>query len=70
LAGDLPEFLPILGVGTPAIGIFFEIFVSQDGLKGPTSMIQIKHILDQKPVEGQRRDEEFIDPLTDTFAHC
>jgi hypothetical protein len=69
LAGDLPEFLSILAVGTPAIGIFFDIFVSQDGLKGPTSMIHIQHIFDKKPLSLKRRDEEFVDPFTDTFPH-
>jgi hypothetical protein len=33
-------------------------------------MIEIKDILDQKPIDGQRGDEEFVDPLTDTLPDC
>jgi hypothetical protein len=32
-------------------------------------MIEIQHILDQEPVGVERGHEEFIDPLTNTFAH-
>jgi len=32
-------------------------------------MIEIQHILDQEPVDVEGGDEEFIDPLTNTFAH-
>ena len=45
LARDLPEFLPALSVRTPAIGIFFDIFISEHRLKGSTSMIEIQNIL-------------------------
>jgi len=65
----LPQFLPALGVGTPAIGIFFDIFIGQYCLEGPTPMIQIQDILDQEPVSVKRGDEEFVDPLPDTFAY-
>jgi len=42
--------LSALGVRTPAIGIFFDIFISEHRLEGPTSMIQIEDILDQEPI--------------------
>src|SRR5581483_8253940 len=29
LASDLPEFLSTLHVGAPAVGIFFDVFISQ-----------------------------------------
>jgi len=32
-------------------------------------MREIEHILDQKPIGGQCCDEEFVDPLTHTFAY-
>ncbi len=32
-------------------------------------MIEIKHILDEKPIGGQDREEEFVDPLPHTFAY-
>jgi hypothetical protein len=32
-------------------------------------MIHIQNIFDEKPVSVKRRDEEFVDPFTDTFAH-
>jgi hypothetical protein len=35
LARDLPELLTALGVGTPAIRIFFEIFLGEERLKCP-----------------------------------
>jgi hypothetical protein len=50
------------------IRIFFDIFIGQHRLEGPTSMIEIKHILDQKSIAGQGCEEEFVDPLPHTFA--
>jgi hypothetical protein len=50
LASNLPQFLSALGVGAPAIGIFFDIFISQHRLEGPTPMIQIQDILDQEAI--------------------
>jgi hypothetical protein len=41
--------LSALGVGTPSIGIAFDIFIGQHSLECPTSMIEIQHILDQEP---------------------
>src|SRR4051794_4561055 len=32
-------------------------------------MIHIQNIFDKKPVSVKRRDEEFVDPFTDTFPH-
>jgi hypothetical protein len=32
-------------------------------------MVEIKHILNQEPIDGQRRDEELVDPLTHTLAY-
>src|SRR6266436_9338572 len=49
LARDLPQFLPALGIRTPAIGIFFDVFIGEHRLEGPTSMIQVQDILDQEP---------------------
>jgi hypothetical protein len=69
LAGNLPQFLATLGVGAPAVWIFFDIFIGEYCLKGPTSMIEIQHILYQEPVDVEGGDEEFIDPLTNTFAY-
>ena len=65
----MPEFLTTLRVGAPAVWIFFDIFIGEYCLKGPTWMIEIQHILDQEPVGVERGPEEFIDPLTNTFAH-
>jgi hypothetical protein len=70
LTRDLPEFLSILGVRTPPIGIFFDI---ADRRAPPaissTSMIEIQDILDQEPIGGKRGQEQFIDPLTHTLAY-
>ena len=32
-------------------------------------MVEIKHLLDQEPIDGQCCDEEFVDPFTDTLPH-
>jgi hypothetical protein len=64
----LPQLLPTLREGTPAIGIFFNIFIGQHRLESSPSMIEIEHILDQEPVSVKHRDEKFVDPLPDTFA--
>jgi hypothetical protein len=69
LTGDLPQFLSALGVGTPAIRIFFDIFLSEHGLEGSPSMIEIQHILDQEVVGIKGGDEQFVDPVTDALAH-
>ena len=69
LTRDLPEFLSALGVRAPAIGIFFDIFISEDRLECSTSMIQVQDILGQEPMSVKGRKEEFIDPLTHTLAH-
>ena len=66
---NLPQLLPTLGVGTPAIGIFFDVFIGQHRLESATPMIEIEHILHQEPLGIQRRDEQFIDPLSDALAH-
>src|SRR5207248_9232725 len=50
LTGDLPQLLPTLAVGTPAIGIFFDIFIGQHRLESSTPMIEIQHILHQEPL--------------------
>jgi len=65
----LPEFLPVFGVGTPAVGICFDIFIGEHCLECSTSMIQVQDILDQEPLDRQRRDEEFVHPFTDSLAH-
>src|SRR6266699_3083979 len=64
LTRDLPQFLPILRVGTPAVGIFFDIFIGQHHFESSTSMIEVQDILDQEPVSVKCGDEEFVDPLT------
>src|SRR6266849_320047 len=69
LTRDLPQFLPTRGGGTPAIGIFFDVFISQHCLEGPTSMIQVEDILDQEPISIQGGHEQFIDPLAYTLAY-
>jgi hypothetical protein len=65
----LPQFLPTLGVGTPAVGVFFDIFIGQHRLKGPASMVQIQDILGEKRLSVKIGDEEFIDPLIHTLAY-
>src|SRR5712691_9522621 len=69
LTRDLPEFLSALSVGTPAIRVFFDIFIGQYHFKGPTPMIQIEHILDKEPISRQRCDEDLVHPLSDALAH-
>jgi hypothetical protein len=32
-------------------------------------MIQVQDILDQEPIDRQRRDEEFVHPFTYSLAH-
>jgi hypothetical protein len=32
-------------------------------------MIEIEHILDEEPIDGQGRDEDLIDILSNTLAH-
>jgi len=65
----LPEFLATLGVGAPAIGIFFDILLGKYRFEGSTPMIEIKHILNQESISTQCGDEEFIDPLAHPLAH-
>jgi hypothetical protein len=65
----LPQFLPTIRVGAPAVGVFFQIFVSEHGLEGSPPMVEIKHLFDQEPIDGQCCDEEFVDPFTDTLPH-
>jgi hypothetical protein len=65
----LPEFLPTLRVGAPAIGIFFDILIGKDHFACSTPMIEIQDILDQEPVRIHCGDEELIDPFTDALAH-
>lgn len=69
LAHNLPEFLPTLGVGTPAIGVFFDIFIGQHGLDSSASVVEIEQILDEKSVGVQIGEEEFIDPLPHSLAY-
>jgi hypothetical protein len=65
----LPEFLPTLAVGTPAIRIFFDIFVGEHRLECPTSMRLVEDILDQEPIGVKGGHEQFRDLLTHTLAH-
>jgi len=65
----LPEFLATLRVGAPAIWIFFDVFIREHGLEGPTSMIQVQDIFGEKPVSVKIGDEEFIHPCIYTFAY-
>jgi hypothetical protein len=69
LTGDLPQFLPTLAIGTPAIRIFFDILIGQHRLKSAPSLIEVEHILHQEPLGAKLRDEHFIDPLPDALAH-
>ena len=69
MTGNLPEFLPTLRVGAPAIGIFFDILIGKDHFECSTPMIEIQHILDQEPIRIHCGDEELIDPFTDVLAH-
>jgi hypothetical protein len=69
LTGNLPEFLSALCVRTPAIRVFFDIFICKHRLKSPSSMIEIEHIFDEETIDGQCRDEDLIPPLTDALAH-
>jgi hypothetical protein len=64
----LPQVLPTLSVGTPAIRIFIEIFISKHRLKGSPSMVEIEHIFDQEPLGRQVGDEKFVDPLPNALA--
>ena len=50
LTRNLPQFLPTLSVGAPAIGIFFDILIGKDPFKCSTPMIEVQHILDQESV--------------------
>jgi hypothetical protein len=65
----LPEFLATLCVGTPAVGIFFDILIGKDHFECSTPMIEIQDILNQESVSAQCGDEEFIDPLIHSLAH-
>src|SRR5262249_24202569 len=69
LTRDLPEFLPARAVGTPTVGIFFDIFLRQYALKCSTSMIQVQHILDEEAVLVERGDEQLIDPFANALAY-
>ena len=44
LTQDLPEFLPIGGVGTPTVGIWLAVFISQNGLKRSAMEREVEHI--------------------------
>jgi hypothetical protein len=61
--------LSALSVGTPAVGIFFDIFVRKHRLKSPPPMIEIEDIFDKEAINGQGCDENLIHPLTDALAH-
>jgi hypothetical protein len=65
----LPQFLPTGGIGAPAIGVFFDIFIGKHGLEGPATVVQIQEILDEKPVPDQSGEEEFIDPFPHALAY-
>jgi hypothetical protein len=65
----LPEFLPTLGEGAPAVGVFFQIFICEHGFEGSPLMIEIEHIFDQEPIGRECRNEEFVDPLSNALAH-
>jgi hypothetical protein len=54
--------LSALCVRTPAIRVFFDIFIRQHRLKSPSSMIEIEHIFDEEAIDGKSRDEDLIDP--------
>jgi hypothetical protein len=70
LTGNLPQFLPTLGRGTPAIGIDFHIFIGEHCLEGPTSMIEIQDIFGEKSISVKIGEKEFIHPLIDALAYC
>jgi len=65
----VPEFLPALRVGTPAIGIFLDIFISEHCLECPTSMIQVQDIFGEKPISVKIGEKEFIHPRIHTLTH-
>src|SRR5450631_3465355 len=70
LPRDLPEFLSALGVGTPSVGIAFDIFIRQYRLECPTPVIEIQDIFDQEPVSAKCSNEEFVHPFIDEFTYC
>jgi hypothetical protein len=70
LPRDLPELLSTFGVGTPSVGIAFDIFIGQYRLECSTPMIEIQDIFDQEPVGAKRGNEEFVHPFIDEFAYC
>ena len=39
---NLPQFLPMLGVGAPSIWVFFDIFIGKYSLECSTSVIEVK----------------------------
>ena len=61
LIEDLPEFLPIGGMGTPSVGILLPIFIGQDCLKRSSMQVEVKHIRGGKRRRGKGADKQFID---------
>jgi hypothetical protein len=61
LIHDLPEFLPIGGMGTPSVGILLPIFIGQDGLKRSPVEVEVEHIRGGKRGRGKSADKQFID---------
>ena len=61
LAEDLPELLPTGRMRTPAVGILLDVFIGENGFKGPAMQIQVQHIFGGKSGSGQPGDEQFVD---------
>src|SRR5258708_28293667 len=70
LTANLPQFLPTLRVGTPAIRIDFNIFIGEYCLECPTPMIEIQDIFGEKSISVKIGEKEFINPLIDPLTHC
>jgi len=68
LAHDLPKFLPTRRMGTPTVRILLEVFICQNGFKGPAMQIQVQHIFGGKSRSGKLGDEQFIDHAPACFS--
>jgi len=68
--GNLPQFLSTLRAGTPAVWVFFDIFIGEHSLESPTPMIEIQDIFGEKSISVKVGEKEFIDPRIDALAYC
>src|SRR5947199_6291846 len=61
LAHDLPKFLPTRRMRTPTVRILLDVFIRQNGFKGPAMQIHVQHIFGGKSWSGKPGDEQFVD---------